>query len=169
MQFFKSYTFCETYYVWSSHSTTAATIEGLKTSFLMKTNLQLRTYITLWGTLLKLKSNARLRREAVPNTTFCGGREFTHDFEFSLINSLSKKNTDTVLKNPSPGKFKHITIEYKKNAKLVYFVIFAFVLVAKARSPVKQQELLYIFLTCRPQFLSDFLSSQAKPKKSQVN
>ena len=41
--------------------------------------------------VLNLKSNARLRREAVPNTTFCGEREFTHDDEFSLINSLSKK------------------------------------------------------------------------------
>ena len=32
-----------------------------------------------------------IRREAVPNTTFCGEREFTHDEEFFLISSPSKK------------------------------------------------------------------------------
>ena len=39
-------------------------------------------------TVLNLKSNGRLRRETVPNTTFCGGREFTRDDEISLIPSL---------------------------------------------------------------------------------
>ena len=61
-------------------------------------------------TVLNLKSNGRLRRETVPNTTFCGGREFTRDEEISLIPSLfnEKKNSDTVLKNSTPGKFTYM-------------------------------------------------------------
>ena len=58
--------------------------------------------------VLHLKSNARLQREAVPNTTFCGGREFTHDDGFSLIPFLRKKDSDTILKNSTPGKFTYI-------------------------------------------------------------
>ena len=52
----------------------------------------------VYHTFLNLKSNARLRRETVPKTTFFfGGREFIRDDEFSLIPSLlRKKHSGTV-------------------------------------------------------------------------
>jgi len=46
--------------------------------------------------VLNLKSNGRLRRETVPNTTLCGGREFTSGDEISLIRSLFKEKKNQI-------------------------------------------------------------------------